>query len=210
MTSTVDFKLEVISIPVADVDRAKAFYMGLGWKLDADFTIGKDFRAVQLTPPGSPCSIHLSTTAPPGSARGMFLVVSDVDAARVELSGHGATVSDVFHFDGEHRVAPGRDPQSRPYNTFASFSDPDGNQWLLQEVTARLPGRGLGLDVSTLTDLLREAENGHGEHGGTVPKHHWSQWYAAYIVSRERGNTADEAVTDARQHVETAREVASV
>src|SRR3954466_15486149 len=119
--ATVDLKLEVVAIPVSDIDRAKAFYENLGWTLDADFMVGKDFRAVQLTPPGSPCSIHLNTTAAPGSAQGMFLVVSDIDAARRELIAHGVDVSEVFHFDGEHHPVPGADPQMPSYGTYAQF-----------------------------------------------------------------------------------------
>src|SRR5215203_3068265 len=134
----VDLKLEVVAIPVSDIDRAKAFYERLGWTLDADFWIGKDFRAVQLTPPGSPCSIHLAPAAVPGSAQGMFLVVSDLEAARMELIARGVEVTDVFHFDGDHHAQPGPDPQAGSYNSFATFSDPDGNRWLLQEVTTRL------------------------------------------------------------------------
>ncbi len=197
-----DFKLEVVAIPVSDVDRAKAFYQKLGWKLDADFMIGKEFRAVQLTPPGSPCSIHLDTTAVPGSAHGMFLVVSDIEAARKELIAGGAEVSDVFHFDGDHHPAPGPGPQGQSYVSYASFSDPDGNRWVLQEVTQRLPGRGLGLDLTTLTELLRETETRHGQYEPTAPKHHWSGWYAAYIVARERGETPEEAVKNATRHIE--------
>src|SRR5262245_12252225 len=135
----VDLKLEAIPIPVADVDRAKAFYEGLGWRLDADFMVGRDFRAVQLTPPGSPCSIHLATTGVPGSAQGMFLVVSEIDAARRYLTERGVAVSEVFHFDGDHRPVPGPDPKLPSYGTYASFSDPDGNRWVLQQVTTRLP-----------------------------------------------------------------------
>src|SRR5262249_51413791 len=172
-SQTVDLKLEVIAIPVSDVDRAKAFYEGLGWTLDADFMLGKDFRAVQLTPPGSPCSIHLSTTAAPGSAQGMFLVVSDIEAARKELIAPGVAVSDVFHFDGDHHVVPGLDPKRQTYGSYATFKDPDGNSWLLQEVTTRLPGRGLGnMDVATLTELLRETEQHHGGYEPTARKHH--------------------------------------
>jgi catechol 2,3-dioxygenase-like lactoylglutathione lyase family enzyme len=202
--ATVDLKLEAIPIPVSDVDRAKAFYGGLGWRLDADFMIGKDFRAVQLTPPGSQCSIHLVTTAAPGSAQGMFLVVSDIDAARKELSTRGVGVSEVFHFDGEHRPVPGPDPKLPSYGSYASFSDPDGNRWVLQQVTTRLPGRGLSLDVTTLTELLQETEQRHGTYEPTAPKHHWSGWYAAYVVARERGMTPDEAAKDATLHVEGA------
>jgi catechol 2,3-dioxygenase-like lactoylglutathione lyase family enzyme len=203
-SATVDLKLEVIAIPVSDVDRAKRFYESLGWKLDADFWIGKNFRAVQLTPPGSPCSIHLSTTAVPGSAQGMFLVVSDLEAARSALIAHGAEVSDVFHFDGDHQPVPGPDPGGKSYFSYASFADPDGNRWVLQEITTRLPGRGLSWDLATLTDLLREAEAHHGEYEPTAPKHHWSGWYGAYIVARERGRTPDEAVKDATRHIEGA------
>ena len=191
--ATVDLKLEVLAIPVADIDRAKAFYESLGWRLDADFMIGKDFRAVQLTPPGSPCSIHLDPTGVPGSAHGMFLVVSDIEAARQELLGHGVNVSDVFHYDSDHRPLPGRDPRGQSYASFATFTDPDGNLWILQEVTMRLPGRGLTLDVPALTDLLREAEQHHGDFEPTAPKHHWSGFYAAYIIARERGKTPEEA-----------------
>jgi catechol 2,3-dioxygenase-like lactoylglutathione lyase family enzyme len=204
IATTVDLKLEAIPIPVADVDRAKAFYEGLGWRLDADFMVGRDFRAVQLTPPGSPCSIHLVTTAVPGSAQGMFLVVSDIEAARTELSAHGVDVSEVFHFDGEHRPVPGPDPKLPSYGTYASFSDPDGNRWVLQQVTTRLPGRGLSLDVATLTNLLQETENRHGTYEPTAPKHHWSGWYAAYVVARERGRTPDEAARAATLNVEGA------
>ena len=202
--ATVDLKLEAIPIPVSDVDRAKAFYGGLGWRLDADFMIGKTFRAVQLTPPGSPCSIHLNTTAVPGSAQGMFLVVSDIEAARTELTSRGVDVSGVFHFDGDHNAVPGPDPERPSYGSYASFADPDGNRWVLQQVTTRLPGRGLSLDVATLTELFQETEKRHGTYEPTAPKHHWSGWYAAYVVARERGRTPDEAANDATLHIEGA------
>jgi catechol 2,3-dioxygenase-like lactoylglutathione lyase family enzyme len=202
--TAVDLKLEVVAIPVSDVDRAKAFYEGLGWTLDADFRVGKDFRAVQLTPPGSPCSIHLSTTAAPGSAQGMFLVVSEIEVARNELITRGVDVSEVFHFDGDHRPVPGPDPKLPSYGSYASFSDPDGNRWVLQQVTTRLPGRGLSNDVATLTELLQETEKRHGTYEPTAPKHHWSGWYAAYVVARERGRTPDEAAEDATRHIEGA------
>ena len=204
MSRTVDLKLEVMAIPVSDVDRAKAFYERLGWTLDADFMLGKDFRAVQLTPPGSPCSIHLSTTAPPGSAQGMFLVVSDLEAARSSLVARGANVSEVFHFDGDHRAVPGPDAQRPSYGSYASFTDPDGNAWVLQQVKTRLPGRGLSLDVETLTALFQETEERHGTYEPTAPKHHWSGWYAAYVVARERGRTPDDAAGEATRHIESA------
>ena len=201
--TNVDLKLEVVAIPVSDVDRAKAFYGSLGWTLDADFMIGRDFRAVQLTPPGSPCSIHLSTTAAPGSAQGMFLVVSDIEAARNELIARGVDVSEVFHFDGDHRPVPGPDPKLPSYGSYASFSDPDGNRWVLQQVTTRLPGRGLSNDVATLTELLQETEKRHGAYEPTAPKHHWSGWYAAYVVARMRGRSSDDAARDATLHIES-------
>jgi catechol 2,3-dioxygenase-like lactoylglutathione lyase family enzyme len=202
MSSTVDLKLEVVVIPVSDVDRAKRFYEGLGWRLDADFSNGANWRVVQLTPPGSPCSIHFGkgvTTAAPGSAQNFYLVVSDIAAARRELVGRGADVSDVFHFNAVGGPpVPGPDPKGGSYSTFASFRDPDGNSWLLQEIKARLPGRGFSsLDVATLTELLRETETRHGQYEPTAPKHHWSDWYAGYIAARERGRTPDEAAKDA-------------
>ena len=202
--ATVDLKLEVVAIPVSDVDRSKAFYERLGWTLDADFMVGKNFRAVQLTPPGSPCSIHLVTTAAPGSAQGMFLVVSDLEAARRDLIARGANVSEGFHFDGDHRAVPGPDAERPSYGTYASFTDPDGNRWVLQQVKTRLPGRGLSLDVETLTELFQETERRHGTYEPTAPKHHWSGWYAAYVVARERGRTPDEAAKDATLHIEDA------
>ena len=208
-STQVEMKLEVVVLPVSDVDRAKRFYGGLGWRLDADFT-GGDFRVVQLTPPGSPCSIHFGkglTTAAPGSVQNLYLVVSDIEAARAELIGHGVDVSKSFHYAGIRgpRV-PGPDPEGRSYRTLASFSDPDGNGWLLQEIKTRLPGRGLGIDVATVTELLRETEQRHGEYERTAPpKHHWSDWYAAYIVAREQGRTAEEAAKDAALHMEGLR-----
>jgi catechol 2,3-dioxygenase-like lactoylglutathione lyase family enzyme len=210
--AAVDLKLEVVVIPVADVDRAKRFYEGLGWRLDADFASGDDWRLVQITPPGSPCSVMFGkgfTTALPGSLQGTFLVVDDLEASRATLIGQGVQVSDVFHFDGDLlRVdatkgrVPGPDPKGRSYFSFASFSDPDGNSWLLQEITMRLPGRGFSADVATLTELLRDTEERHGAYEPTAPKHHWSQWYAAYIVARERGRTPDDAAVDAALNVE--------
>ena len=202
----VDLKLEVVIIPVADVNRAKRFYENLGWRIDADFAAGEDFRVVQLTPPGSQCSIQFGkgvTAAMPGSVQGLYLVVSDIEAARAALIGHGVDVSEVFHYAGIRGPRlPGPDPEGRSYRSWASFSDPDGNGWLLQEITTRLPGRGISLDVATLTELLREAEMRHGEYEPTAPKHHWSGWYAAYLVARERGRTPEDAAKDAAVSVE--------
>ncbi|HXQ20851.1 MAG TPA: VOC family protein [Candidatus Acidoferrales bacterium] len=212
---SVDMKLELVVIPVSDVDRAKEFYARLGWRLDADFA-GDDFRIIQFTPPGSGGSIIFGknvTGAAPGSAQGLYLIVSDIEAARAELLGLGVEVSAVFHggsvyagpdepyLFGRVRVS-GPDPEHRSYRSFASFRDPDGNGWVFQEITTRLPGRGLSIDVPTLTDLLRETEKHHGEYEPTAPKHHWSSWYAAYIVARENGRTPDEAAKDAALHIE--------
>jgi catechol 2,3-dioxygenase-like lactoylglutathione lyase family enzyme len=208
---TIETKLEVLAIPVADVERAKRFYVGLGWRLDADFAKGDDWRVVQVTPPGSPCSILFGkgfTTAAPGSAQGLFLIVSDVAAARAELVGHGVEVSELFHFDGRLSVTgtkghlPGPDPEGRSYSSYASFRDPDGNGWLLQEVKARLPGRGFSLDVATLTELLREAEDQHGKYGPSAAKHHWSEWYAAFMVARQRGKSLEEAANESALHTQ--------
>ena len=217
----VDMKFEIVVIPVSDVDRAKEFYGRLGWRLDADYDSGKDFRVIQFTPPGSGCSIIFGknvTPAAPGSAQGLYLIVSDIQAARKELLDRGVEISEVFHdaagvyagtdepyLFGRARVS-GPDAEHRSYRSFASFRDPDGNGWLLQEIQTRLPGRGLSMDVATLTELLREAEQHHGEYEPTAPKHHWSDWYAAYIVARERGRTAEEAARDAAVHMEVVRQ----
>jgi catechol 2,3-dioxygenase-like lactoylglutathione lyase family enzyme len=212
----VDMKFEVVVIPVADVDRSKAFYTKLGWRLDADFPFDNGFRVVQFTPPGSGCSVQFGTkmtTATPGSAQGLYLIVSDVEAARKELIARGVVVSEVFHTskpgaqfgpESDGRVS-GPDPGHRSYFTFATFSDPDGNTWLLQEITSRLPGRGLSnLDVATLTELLRETEQHHGQYEPTAPKHHWSGWYAAYIVARQDGKTPQEAAREGKLRIEGA------
>ena len=212
---TVATKLEVVVLPVSDVDRAKRFYESLGWRLDADFTNGDDWRALQLTPPGSPTSVIFGkgfTTAVPGSTQGTFLIVDDVEAARADLVARGVDVSEVFHFDGPLRVSgtsgrlPGADPERRSYSSWASFNDPDGNSWLLQEVKTRLPGRGVSnFDVATLTELLRETEKHHGSYEATAPKHHWSDWYAAFIVARQQGRTPEDAAKDAALHMESVR-----
>ena len=201
----VDTRLEVVVIAVADVDRAKGFYTNLGWRLDADFAAGSDWRVVQFTPPGSPCSIHFGkgvTTAAPGSTQNLYLVVDDIATARSQLIAGGARVSEVFHFDDGRRRVSGAAPDRGSYRSFASFKDPDGNGWLLQEVRMRLPGRGMSHDVDTLTDLMKEAESHHTEYEPTAPKHHWSGWYAAYVIARERGSTAEDAASEAALHIE--------
>ena len=180
----VDMKLEIVIIPVSDLDRAKEFYANLGWRLDADFDNGKDFRVMQFTPPGSGCSVIFGknvTSAAPGSAQGLYLIVSDIEAARKELVGRGVKISEVFHDPGGEyagsdqpylfgrRRVGGRDPEHRSYRSFASFSDPDGNGWLFQEITTRLPGRidATATTFASANDLasaFRRAEAAHGEH----------------------------------------------
>ena len=201
-----DLKLEVVVLPVADVDRAKAFYLQLGWRLDADATAGDSFRIVQLTPPGAQCSIQFGTnmtSAAPGSAQGLYLIVADIEAARGQLVARGAAVSDVFHEGtlGDRFQPPGADgrasgpaPEHGSYGSFASFSDPDGNSWLLQEITTRLPGRVEAAQTAfasaaDLAGALRRAEAAHGEHekrtGAADPD--WPAWYAAYMVAERAG-----------------------
>ncbi|XXF80200.1 VOC family protein [Myxococcaceae bacterium GXIMD 01537] len=199
----VDMKLEAVVIPVSDVDRAKAFYGKLGWRLDADFRFDNGFRAVQFTPPGSGCSIQFGTkitSDTPGSAKGLYLVVSDIEAARDDLVSHGLEVSEVFHagtpgaqFGTDGRVSgPEHEPSS--YRTFASFSDPDGNGWLLQEITTRLPGRLDAAETafgsaSDLASALRRAEAAHGQHEKRTGQRdaNWPDWYAAYLVAEQTG-----------------------
>jgi catechol 2,3-dioxygenase-like lactoylglutathione lyase family enzyme len=191
----VDMKLEVITIPVSDIDRAKEFYGGLGWRLDADFKDGGD-RAVQLTPPGSQCSIHLGKKVA-GPAQGLFLVVSDIEAARDDLMRHGVGVSEVFHFakgPGPFGgVVGGLAPGHQSYGSYATFTDPDGNSWLLQEVTTRFPGRVAGdttyASVAELAEALRRAEAAHGEHEKRTGERDadWPSWYAEYMVKEQSG-----------------------
>jgi catechol 2,3-dioxygenase-like lactoylglutathione lyase family enzyme len=217
-TRTSDLKLEVIVLPVSDVDRAKRFYGNLNWRLDADFSFENGVRVVQFTPPGSACSIQFGTkmtSAAPGSAQNSYLVVSDVQVARNELAALGVAISPVFHAeipgaqfqrDGANGRAAGPAPDHGTYRSFATFSDPDGNGWLLQEITTRLPGRGFTTpDVATLTELLKEAEEHHGQYEPTAPKHHWSDWYAAYMVAREQGRTPEEAAKDGALHMDAIR-----
>ncbi|TSD87185.1 glyoxalase [Mycobacterium sp. KBS0706] len=199
----VDLKLEIAVIPVSDVDRAKRFYGGLGWRLDADFVRDDGFRVLQFTPPGSPASVIFGkgvTSAAPGSAQGLYLVVSDIEAASADLVARGAEVEvfhdagGVFHQAGRTGRLSGPDPERRSYASFASFSDPDGNVWILQEITARLPGRVQGdTTFASSTDLaatLRRAAAAHGEHekrNGGQHDANWPDWYAEYIVSEQAG-----------------------
>ncbi|MBI2736716.1 MAG: glyoxalase [Rhodospirillales bacterium] len=200
LNTAIDMKLEVVVIPVSDVDRAKQFYGSLGWRLDADFVVGAAFRAVQFTPPGSPCSVHFGkglTPATPGSASGLFLVVSDIVATHAELAARGLAVSDVFHRGVGEAPQPGIDPQRRSYCSYATFRDPDGNEWLLQEVTARLPGRVDGNEVTfasaaELARALRRAEAAHGTYEKQLGRRDdaWADWYADYIVREQTGQAS--------------------
>jgi catechol 2,3-dioxygenase-like lactoylglutathione lyase family enzyme len=202
----VDMKLEVVVIPVSDVDRAKEFYKKLGWRLDADFPFDNGFRVVQFTPPGSGCSVQFGakiTSAAPGSAKGLYLVVSDIEAAHAEIIARGVAISDVFHAgtpgaqfqpDATSGRVNGPAADHATYSSFATFNDPDGNSWLLQEVTTRLPGR---VDLATtsfasandLASALRRASAAHGQHekliGAADPN--WPDWYAEYIVAEQAG-----------------------
>jgi catechol 2,3-dioxygenase-like lactoylglutathione lyase family enzyme len=192
MSRLMDMSLEVVVIPVADTNRAVTFYAGLGWRLDADIVQGEEFRLVQFTPPGSGCSIHFGkglTPATPGSAGALYLIVSDIEAARKELAEHGAQVSEVFHRSPGKGPLKGPDPQRRSYGSFVSFTDPDGNAWLVQEVTARLPGRTevgsrMFRSEAELAGALRRAAAAHGEHEKHTGQQdaNWPDWYAHFIL----------------------------
>jgi catechol 2,3-dioxygenase-like lactoylglutathione lyase family enzyme len=205
----VDMKFEIVVIPVSDVDRAKRFYAGLGWRLDADFAAGDDWRVIQFTPPGSGASVIFGknvTAAAPGSAQGLYLIVSDIKAARDELLARGVEVSETFHGGGDVHAGPdepylfgrlrvsGADPEHGSYRSFVSFKDPDGNGWLFQEITARLPGRVDANDTTftsstELAAALRRAAAAHGEHEKRTGGHdaNWPDWYADYIVREQAG-----------------------
>lgn len=214
----VDMKLEVVVLGVSDVDRAKAFYVNLGWRLDADFDISAGFRVVQLTPHNSAASIIFGrgvTSAAPGSLDSLTLVVSDIQAAREDLVSRGVEVSEVFHYAGgpfnnslENPRISGPDPEGRSYYSFASFADPDGNGWLLQEIKARFPAREWKLeqpqvvDVATLAELLHETEAHHGDYEKTHAKHHWWDWYAPYLNARQNGSSPEEAAAAADRYME--------
>jgi catechol 2,3-dioxygenase-like lactoylglutathione lyase family enzyme len=205
----VDMKLEVVVVPVSDVDRAKDFYQALGWRLDADFATSPDFRVVQLTPPGSACAIIFGTgitAATPGTAEGLQLVANDIGAARAELAARGADVSEVFHDAGgvfHHAGTTGRvsgpAPEHQTYGSWVSFSDPDGNSWFVQEVTTRLPGRATSVlaaydSVDGLADALRRAEAAHGKYEKETgrPDPDWPGWYARYMADEAAGKLAGE------------------
>jgi catechol 2,3-dioxygenase-like lactoylglutathione lyase family enzyme len=218
-----NIKLEVVIIPVSDVDRAKAFYEKLGFRLDID-SVNENFRGVQFTPPQSETSIIFGkgiTSAKPGSAD-LVLAVDNVDGARKDLIARGVNVSEVFHYAGgpfnntiKNARVIGRDPEGRSYFSFASFEDPDGNRWFLQEITARLPGRewktaGAGtIDIGTLAELLHETEQNHGEYEKTHAKHNWWDWYAAYFSARQNGSSSVQAAAAADRYMDEVHHIPS-
>jgi catechol 2,3-dioxygenase-like lactoylglutathione lyase family enzyme len=211
-----NMKLEVVIVPVSDVDRAKAFYEKLGFRLDIDIA-NENFRGIQFTPPRSETSIIFGkgvTSAKPGSAD-LVLAVDNVDVAREDLIARGVNVSEVFHYAGgpfnntiENPRVAGRDPEGRSYFSFASFEDPDGNRWLLQEITTRLPGREwettrVGtIDVGMLAELLQETEQHHGEYEKTHARHNWWDWYAPYLSARQNDSSPEEAVAAADRYMD--------
>ncbi len=212
---SMDMKIEVAILPVSDAERTKAFYASLGWREDADFVLADDLRVLQFTPPGSQASIIFGTgvtarvaAAPVGR---LLLAVDDIEAARAELIERGADVSEVFHglayrADGQGRE-PGPDPERKSYSSFASFKDPDGNEWLLQEVTTRLPGRVDEPDVPMLAGLLLETAVHHGAFEKIAPAHDWWDWYAPYLSARENGSTPEQATEAADRYMKEARGV---
>jgi catechol 2,3-dioxygenase-like lactoylglutathione lyase family enzyme len=215
-------KLEVVIIPVSDVDRAKAFYQKLGWRLDGDFVTGDSFRGIQFTPTDSDASIIFGKGVAPAKSgpADLVLAVDNVDAARKDLTAHGINVSEVFHYAGgplnnavKNPRVNGRDPEGRSYYSFASFEDPDGNRWLLQEITTRLPGReweekgARTTDVATVAELLHETSEHHGHYEKTHAEHHWWHWYAPYFSARQNGSSPDEAAAAANRYMDEVHHV---
>jgi catechol 2,3-dioxygenase-like lactoylglutathione lyase family enzyme len=212
-----NMKLEVVIVPVSDVDRAKAFYEKVGFRLDIDYVANENFRVLQFTPPRSEASIIFGkgvTSGKSGSAGSLVLAVEDVAAARSDLIARGVNVSEVFHYAGgpfnysvdNPRVA-GRDPEGRSYYSFASFEDPDGNGWLFQEITTRLPGREwkatpAPMNVAALAELLHETEQHHGSYEKTHAKHQWWDWYAPYLSARQNGSSPEEAAAAADRYMD--------
>ncbi|HYV09497.1 MAG TPA: VOC family protein [Pyrinomonadaceae bacterium] len=207
-TESVDMKLEVVILAVSDVDRAKAFYEKLGWRIDID-AAGGDFRGVQITPHNSEASIIFGKGLPSG--KNLVLAVDDIDAARNELVARGIDVSEVFHYAGgpfnttvEPARVSGRDPEGRSYFSFVSFEDPDGNNWLVQEITSRLPGREWkpATDTATLAELLHETSEHHDHYEKTHAKHDWYNWYAPYLSARQNGSSSEEAAAIADRYMD--------
>jgi len=213
--TTVPMRLEVTVVPVSDVDRAKAFYERLGWRLDADLSPAEDYRVVQFTPPGSSASIQFGigmTTDAPGSAQGLMMAVQNVDTAREALARRGADVGEVWHgrglSPGTSGHVAGPDPERQTYRTYTSFTDPDGNRFVLQEITERLPGRISEMDVAALAELLHETSIHHGEFEAVAPPHDWWDWYAAYANARETGSTPEGAAATANRYMADVKGVA--
>ena len=218
-----DMKLEVIVVPVSDVDRAKAVYERLGFRLDIDYAANENFRVIQFTPPRSEASIIFGkgiTSAKSGSANILVLAVDDVDVARDDLIARGVKVSEIFHYAGgpfnnavENPRVVGRDPEGRSYYSFASFKDPDENGWLLQEIRTRLPGRewkltrAPAMDLATMADLLHETEEHHGQYEKTHAEHRWWDWYAAYMNACESGSTPEQASAAAERYMAEVKHV---
>jgi catechol 2,3-dioxygenase-like lactoylglutathione lyase family enzyme len=210
-----NMKLEVVVVPVSDVDRAKAFYEKLGFRLDIDYAANENFRVIQFTPPRSEASIICGKgimSARSGSTE-LVLAIDDIDAARDDLIARSVNVSEAFHYAGgpfnnavENPRVAGRDPQGRSYFSFASFEDPDGNRWLLQEITTRLPGReweqkrARAMDVATLAELLRETSEHHDHYEKTHAEHHWWDWYAPYLNARQNGSSPEESAVTADRY----------
>jgi catechol 2,3-dioxygenase-like lactoylglutathione lyase family enzyme len=206
-TATAPARFEVTTLPVADVDRAKAFYLSLGWRLDIDFNPGPDTRVVQVTPPGSPASIQFGdgNTTMTQPLQNLFLVVDDVVAARDDLIARGVDVGEIFHLEVGKGNVPGLDPNRATYASRAYFTDPDGNQWELQEIAERLPGRVEQKDPAELAALLRETSEGHGAFEAAAPPHDWWDWYAAYMEARQAGSSAEQATVAAGRYMEEVR-----
>jgi catechol 2,3-dioxygenase-like lactoylglutathione lyase family enzyme len=212
--------LEVLVVPVTDVDRAKRFYLNLGFRVDVDYTASEDYRIIQLTPPGSATSIIIGKgiTARRAPIDRLVLAVYDIEAARRELLSHGVQIGEVFHdaagglgagfYSAGDARAPGADPRRRSYASYASFNDPDGNVWLLQEIKERLPGRGVMTNVAALAQLLHETSEHHGPFEAAAPPHDWWHWYASYIDARERGSTPEEASAAAARYMAEVQHVA--
>jgi catechol 2,3-dioxygenase-like lactoylglutathione lyase family enzyme len=202
-------RFEVTTLPVADVDRAKAFYERLGWRLDIDFKPSPDTRGVQFTPPGSQASIQFGqgTTTMTEPLQNLFLVVDDIEVAREDLIARGVDVGEIWHLEPGKGPVPGLDPERRSYTSRASFQDPDGNAWVLQEITDRLPGRVEVRDSGARAKLLLETALHHGEYEAVAPPHEWWDWYAAYMDARETGSTPDEAAAAAGQYMADVKHV---
>ena len=207
--AAVSAKFEVTTLPVADVDRAKAFYERLGWRLDIDFKPSPDTRGVQFTPPGSPASIRFGegSTTMTGPLQGLLLIVDDIDAAREDLIGRGVDVGEVWHLEAGKGRVTGHDPEGRSHANRAFFADPDGNQWQLQQITDRLPGRVTPVDSAALASLLHETALHHGRFEEAAPPHDWWDWYAAYLSAREQGTSPDGADAAADRYMAEVKNV---